>query len=344
MNPSRRTLASPLGQYFNKVWYRRNHPLSLLLAPVGWLYCCAAMVRRYAYKVGLGTVNRFEVPVIVVGNISVGGTGKTPLVAWLGRFLTSQGVRPAIICRGYGGTAKTWPQQVRVDSDPVVVGEESVLLARRSGCPVTAGPDRAAAVRALLEHTDCNLIISDDGLQHFRLARDLEIAVVDGVRRHGNGRCLPAGPLRERISTLSQFDILVTTEGAKRGEFELRLVPSALRRVLEDREQRSLNDFKGSSVHAVCGIGHPARFFRLVESHGIMVIRHEFADHHPFEPDEIRFDDGLPVLMTEKDAIKCRRFAGPEHWYVPVDAQPHRLFGDRVLTLLKGLPDGQETA
>ena len=205
---------------------------------------------------------------IVVGNIVVGGTGKTPLTAWLARFLRTQGLAPAIVCRGYGGTATEWPQQVRPDSDPLVVGDESVLLARGGGCPVVAGPDRVAAVEALLSHTDCNVVISDDGLQHFGLARDIEIAVIDGVRRHGNGRCLPAGPLREPLSRLASVDIIVTNDGAKRGEFELRLVPQGLRNLADQDQAISLDSLRGSQVHAVCGIGHPARFFRLIEGAG----------------------------------------------------------------------------
>ncbi len=315
-----------------------------MLAPLAWLYCTAAVLRRMAYTSGLLNAHRFDVPVVIVGNITLGGTGKTPLVAWLGRYLRDAGLAPAIACRGHGGIANTWPQQVRADSDPVVVGDESVLLARLSGCPVAAGPDRVATVRALVEHSGCDMVICDDGLQHLRLGRDVEIAVIDGVRRHGNGRCLPAGPLREPVSRLASVDVVVTNEGAKRGEFDYRLVPTAFRAVADPRMERDLAHFEGGAAHAVCGIGHPERFYTFIRRCGVRAIPHTFSDHHRFRSEEIRFGDGIPVLMTEKDAVKCRRFAGPEHWYLAVQAEPHRLFGARVLTLLESLPGGQEAA
>ena len=327
-------------RYVNKVWYRRNHPLSLLLAPVGWLFTLAVLTRRFSYATGLLRPTRLPCPVIVVGNISVGGTGKTPLVAWLARLLRDEGHRPGLVCRGYGGAAKEWPQQVRPDSDAVVVGDESVLLAKLSGCPVAAGPDRVAAGEALLEHAGCNLVISDDGLQHLRLGRDIEIAVVDGVRRHGNGRCLPAGPLREPVSRLDSVDVVVANDGAKRGEFEVKMSPACLRNLHDERLEQELKNLRGTRVHAVCGIGNPARFFRMVESFGIDVVSHEFPDHYRFHSDDIRFDDELPVLMTEKDAVKCRRFAEPRHWYLPMVVHPHHLLDDRVLALLRGLQNG----
>ena len=327
-------------RYVNKVWYRRNHPLSLLLAPVGWLFTLAVLIRRFSYATGLLRQTHLACPVIVVGNISVGGTGKTPLVAWLARLLREEGHRPGLVCRGYSGAAKEWPQQVRPDSDPVVVGDESVLLAKLSGCPVAAGPDRVAAAEALLEHTECDLVISDDGLQHLRLGRDIEIAVVDGVRRHGNGRCLPAGPLREPVSRLESVDVVVANDGAKRGEFEIKMWPACLRNLHDESLEQELKNLRGTRVHAVCGIGNPARFFRMIESFGIDVVSHEFPDHYQFSSHDIHFNDELPVLMTEKDAVKCRRFAEPRHWYLPMVVHPHHLLDDRVLTLLKGLQNG----
>lgn len=327
-------------QFVNKVWYRRNHPLSLLLAPFGWLFTVMVWLRRCGYATGLLRATRLSCPVVVVGNLTVGGTGKTPLVAWLATLLRDRGHNPGLVCRGYGGVAKVWPQQVRPDSDPIVVGDESVLLARLSGCPVAAGPDRVAAARALLEHTGCDLVISDDGLQHLRLGRDIEIAVVDGIRRHGNGRCLPAGPLREPVSRLNSVDIVVANDGAKRGEFEIKLLPVCVRNLLDESLEHELNTLRGGKAHVVCGIGNPARFFRLVESFGVDVIPHEFPDHFQFSPDDIRFEDELPVLMTEKDAVKCRRFADPRHWYMPMVVQPHHLLDDRIVHLLEGLRNG----
>ena len=315
------------------IWYE-SHPLSLPLAPLSWLFATGVGVRRLAYRIGALPRHHVPCPVIVVGNISVGGTGKTPLVIWIARYLRQNGFHPGVVCRGYRGRARRWPQQVRPDSDPVVVGEESVLLARRSGCPVAAGPDRSVAAMALLEHTRCDVIISDDGLQHLSLDRNIEIAVIDGVRRHGNGRCLPSGPLREPVSRLAQVDLVVANEGAQPGEFEMQLRPwQAISLVGEDLK-RPMESFVGGRVHTVCAIGHPDRFLRMLEALGVRSIPHVFPDHHSFRPDDIAFSDGLPVLMTEKDAIKCRRFAAREHWYIPVRAEIHPGFAARLMSLL----------
>ncbi len=325
-----------LARLMNRIWYRRNHPVSLLLAPFGWLYCLVMKGRRIAYQLRLRRSVRLDVPVVVVGNVVAGGTGKTPLVAWLAQFLKSNGFKPAIVCHGYGGIARDWPQQVRTDSDPIVVGDESVLLARRSGCPVAAGRDRVATASALLAHVECDVLICDDGLQHLRLQRDLEIVVIDGVRRHGNGRCLPAGPLREGLSRLASVDLVVANDGAARGEYEMKLKTGPITSLSDSSEHYTLDNLKGTAVHALCGIGHPERFFKLLETNGAIVNRHAFPDHHAFTAADISFDaDDLPVLMTEKDAIKCARFASDRHWFIPVEANPHHLFADRVLKLLK---------
>lgn len=325
-------------------WYKK-HPLSLCLAPLGWLFCSIVGLRRLAYRSGLRKIRWFPLPVIVVGNITVGGTGKTPLVAWLARFLEAQGYRPGIVCRGYRGKASHWPQQVRSDADPQTVGDEAVVLARRGGCPVVADPNRLAAVEALLSHTDCNLVISDDGLQHLALGRHIEIAVVDGIRRHGNGRCLPAGPLREPIARLQEVDLIVTNGLAGRGEYPMKLRAGAAKNVRDEREERPLSRFRETPVHAVAGIGHPERFFEELKHAGLYLIPHAFADHHDYRREDIRFNDRLPVIMTEKDAVKCVSFAESRHWYIPVEAEPHPLLGDRVLRLLQGNEShGQEAA
>lgn len=324
-----------MGPTLDSIWYQK-HPVSLCLAPLGWLFCLAVRMRGFVYRSGLRSVKWFPVPVIVIGNITVGGTGKTPLVTWLANFLKAQGYRPGIVCHGYGGTASRWPQQVRADADPKVVGDEALVLARRSGCPIVAGPKRVAAVEALLSYTDCNVIISDDGLQHLALGRHVEIAVVDGIRRNGNGRCLPAGPLREPVGRLQQVDFIVTNGLADRGEYPMRLISGAARNLRDEDQERSLDSFRETPVHAVAGLGHPERFFETLRCAGVHVIGHPFADHHDFRRRDIAFDDRLPIIMTEKDAVKCRSFAESRHWFVPVAAEPHPTFGDRVLRLLKG--------
>ena len=217
---------------------------------------------------------------------------------------------------------------------PMVVGDEPVLIARATGRPVAADPNRVRAATTLLSHVECDVIISDDGLQHLALARDVEIAVIDGVRRHGNGRCLPAGPLREPASRLESVDMIVANGGGIPGEFDMRLALEDAENLLEASLRRPLGDFKGGPVHAVCGIGAPQRFFAALEGAGLTVIPHRFPDHHMFSASDIRFDDAVPVLMTEKDAVKCRRFAEPRHWSVPVRAELPEAFGARLLLLL----------
>lgn len=323
-----------MGQRLDAIWYKK-HPLSLALAPFSWLFCLACMARRLAYRSRLLPVRHFSVPVIVVGNITVGGTGKTPLVIWLAGFLDERGYRPAIVCRGYRGNARRWPQQVRPDSDPRTVGDEAVVLARRTGCPVVASPNRVAAVEALLNHTECDLVISDDGLQHLALGRQIEIAVVDGIRRQGNGRCLPAGPLREPAGRLGQVDLIVTNGPANCREYPMKFTFGMVRSVGDARQERPLESFRDTPVHAVAGVGCPERFFEQLQRLGLHLIRHPFADHHVYRREDIAFGDRWSVIMTEKDAVKCYGFADFRHWYLPVQATLHPLFGSRVLKLLE---------
>lgn len=321
------------------IWYGR-HPVAFLLAPLSWLFRLAVVLRRFAYSSGLLNSCRLPVPVVVVGNISVGGTGKTPLVIWIARFLKQQGFNPAIVTRGYGGNAGSWPQQVRADGDPETVGDEAVLLASHSDCPVAAGPDRVAAARALVVHTECDLILADDGLQHYRMGRDVEIAVVDGERRLGNRFCLPAGPLREPPSRLNSVDLVVVNGATGRGEFRMDYRPGKLRRVLREEDEREVEKLASKQVHAVAGIGNPRRFFYRLRRLGLRIVEHPFPDHHAYTPQDLEFGDNLPVLMTEKDAVKCRRFATEEQWYLPIEVEMHPAFGTRLLSLLQRSSNG----
>ena len=319
------------------------HPFALVLWPLSLLFGLVAGIRRLAYRVGLLRVHRVGRPVIVIGNITVGGTGKTPLVSWAARHLQRMGLRPGVVSRGYGGTATTWPQQVRADSDPRVVGDEAVLVARHAGCPVAVGPDRVAAARALLTHQSCDILLSDDGLQHYALGRDLEIAVLDGVRRLGNGMRLPAGPLREGPRRLRSVDMVVVNGQGMAGEFSARLRPGAAVNLVTG-ERRALRAFRGIPVHAVAGIGHPARFFDMLGHAGLEVMTQPFGDHHRFAQKDVSFCDGAPVLMTEKDAVKCEGFAETNHWSVPVELQPDAGFVRQFTHAVEELVSGQETA
>ncbi|MEO6697563.1 MAG: tetraacyldisaccharide 4'-kinase [Gammaproteobacteria bacterium] len=316
-------------------WYSKN-PVALLLLPLSWLFCAVVALRRYAYRTGLLPSYRLSAPVIVVGNITVGGSGKTPLVLWLVEFLREAGYKPGIISRGYGGRSNAPTREVNAKSDPVEVGDEAVLLARRCACPVSVAADRVAAARNLLD--ECDVIISDDGLQHYRLRRDIEIAVVDAGRGFGNGFCLPAGPLREPLRRLQEVNLIVNNGKRNDAGFTMRLQELALYNLHDESLTRHATDFRGQTVHAIAGMGHPARFFTHLRRLGLEVIEHGFPDHHPFTADEIEFGDAAPVIMTEKDAVKCKRFAEPHHWTMPVQAELESGFGERLLTLLKDLP------
>lgn len=313
-------------------WYSLN-PVAIVLLPLAALFCLLSWLRRLAYRHGLIASHTLPVPVIVVGNITVGGSGKTPLVIWLANYLQARGLRPGIISRGYGGQAAQWPQPVDADSDPRLVGDEPVLIARRTRCPLWVGPDRVAAARALLRAHNCNVLISDDGLQHYRMRRNVEIAVIDGARRFGNGFCLPAGPLRERPARLRTVDLRVVNGAAMADEHAMQLQVDEVYS-LHNRVNISLDSFVGRRVHALAGIGNPARFFQLLRDRGIEVEEHAFPDHYRYSAADLQFADDLPVLMTEKDAVKCRMFTNESMWAVRVSAQLPEAFGDEVLSLL----------
>ena len=327
-------------QFIEELWYG-HHALSWLLLPLSWLYAGFALLLRAAYAIGILPVQRVSVPVIVVGNLTVGGTGKTPLVIWMADYLKQRGLHPGIVSRGYGGTAKQWPQQVRPDSNPLTVGDEPVVIARRTGCPVAISPNRYAAASELVQHTGCDIILCDDGLQHLELERDLEIAVIDGVRQFGNGRCLPAGPLREPVSRLRSVDMIVGKGQAGKNQFLMEYTALRLQSLNRERpEYRELETFAGKTVHAVAGIGNPSTFFALLRSRGVQTIRHVFPDHHRYRPEELNFDDGLPVVMTEKDAVKCEGFALPDMWFLPIQAKMSNAFEHRFSILIQELQRG----
>ncbi|MGR8918358.1 MAG: tetraacyldisaccharide 4'-kinase [Gammaproteobacteria bacterium] len=335
-------MSAAIHRLVEEIWYSK-HPLRVPLLPLSWLFRAVAWGRRAIYTSRLLNVYRAPVPVIVVGNICVGGSGKTPLVIWLAGRLRHYGFRPGIVARGYRGRARSWPQQVRADADAVAVGDEAIVLARRTGLPLAVGPSRAQDIKALLRHADVNIILCDDGLQHYALERDIEIAVVDGVRRHGNGACLPAGPLREPPSRLEEVDLVVTHGIAARGEFSMRYRPGDLRRV-GGEGRTSLEAFRPKTVHAVAAIGNPQGFFAVLKRHGFRFTPHAFPDHHRFRAADFDFGDELPIVMTEKDAVKCEHLADARFWYLPIDAELPDVFERRLKTLLKRVLNGPEAA
>lgn len=320
-----------LRDFFINSWHNPRAFLPYFLWPFSQIYKIIIAIRKKIIK-----PTKFNIPIIIVGNITVGGTGKTPLVIWLAKFLKENNYKPGIVTRGYGGKIKIHPQPVHPDSDAQQMGDEAVLIARHAECPVIIDPNRVNAVRYLLNNTDCNIVISDDGLQHYALARDIEIAVIDGMRRFGNRWCLPAGPLREPISRLDAVDFIVTNGGEIGiGEYEMNLIPGEIYNICTPTLKANLHDFAGETLHAIAGIGNPERFFTTLRGLGLTIMQHRFPDHYQFEYKDIDFKDDIKIIMTEKDAVKCETFADYRYWCLPVDAELDPEFGEKLLAKLK---------
>ena len=313
-------------RFVDRIWYGKSLWF-LPLMPLSWLFALATGVRRFFYRAGIfGSVDIGK-PVIVVGNITSGGTGKTPVTLWLAARLREFGFHPGIVSRGYGGRVGDLPVEVTADSNSRVVGDEPLLMAKRQICPVVVHPDRVAAGRKLAA-SGCDVIIADDGLQHYRLKRRFEIAVVDGNRGFGNGHLLPAGPLREPASRLRSVNRVMlqggnganADGGALAGtEYSTFDLAASVVRDLQGTRELSLNAFRNKTVHAIAAIGHPQRFFQMLEAQGVKVLPHAFPDHAMLAHADLEFGDGLDVIMTEKDAVKIERPAPLHWWYVLVD-------------------------
>jgi tetraacyldisaccharide 4'-kinase len=329
------------GQSLQRRWYE-DGASPWWTVPLSALYGSMVRLRCALYRRGWLHVKRLPLPVIVVGNIVAGGAGKTPLTIALVEALRARGFKPGVVSRGYGGTARR-PMLLDARPDPAAVGDEPALIRMRAAVPVAIGADRPAAA-ALLLREDVDVIIADDGLQHYALARDVEVCVVDGARGLGNGRLLPAGPLRELPRRLDEVDFVIVNAGhatstpliddASDRRRMASAIPMRLRgdvaRNLHDGSLRPLTDFSNSRIHAVAGIGHPPRFFDALRAFGIEVVEHGFSDHHRYAAADLEFGDGLPVLMTEKDAVKCGGFAQSDWWSVPVSAELPEDFLDEL--------------
>ena len=309
--------------FLDRCWYGVCR-IRYLLLPFSLVFFLLLVGRRMAYRAGLLRSRRLPVPVIVVGNLGVGGSGKTPLTLRIVQWLIELGFHPGILSRGYGGSARS-PCEVQVDSDPAQVGDEPVLLARRANCPVWIGARRVLAGEGLLgAHPEVDVLVADDGLQHYALARDMEIVVIDARRGFGNGHLLPAGPLREPLGRLATVDAVVVNGGNP--EHFLPLPPS-FSMILRGETFRNLRDpartavaadFVGQRLHALAGIGHPQRFFDHLDKMGLTATPHPFPDHHVYTEQDL--PAGI-LLMTEKDAVKCAPFASPDAWFLEVDAE-----------------------
>lgn len=321
-----------LADTLQRCWYEDRAPPWWTL-PISTLYGSLARMRRALFRRGWKHVERLPVPVIVVGNLTAGGAGKTPLVIALVEALRALDFKPGVVSRGYGGSAQA-PMLLNDDPDPRVTGDEPALIKLRTGVPIAIGRDRPPAAKLLLD-ARVDVIIADDGLQHYALARDVEICVVDGDRRFGNGKLLPAGPLREPLSRLRQMDFVVCNgDEAHPGEIPMRLQTAPLINLRDPSQTASLETFAGKRVHAIAGIGHPQRFFEMLRGHDVDVIEHPFPDHHAHAAIELAFGDGLPLLMTEKDGVKCRAFAEADWWNVPVRAELPQSFIDQLVSKL----------
>lgn len=315
-----------------RIWSGES-PLWRLLLPLSWLYGLVSGAIRLSYKLGFKRAWRAPVPVVVVGNLTAGGNGKTPVVIWLVEQLQRRGVRVGVVSRGYGGKAAAYPLLLTPETTTAEAGDEPVLIYQRTGAPVAVAPERAAAVKAILAAHNVQIIITDDGLQHYRLARDIEIVVIDGVRRFGNGWWLPAGPMRERASRLKTVDAAIVNGGvARAGEIPMQLAPGL---AVNLRTGTRCDVAQLSNIVAMAGIGHPPRFFATLESCGAHPQKCvPLADHQMLAPADVQalVGEGQTLVMTEKDAVKCRAFAEDNWWFLPVDA---RLSGEQPDKLLE---------
>ena len=308
-----------------KVWYSKNI-FSLLLSPLSLIYISIIYLRHTLYRLGLISITKINVPTIVIGNIVAGGTGKTPLVIWLAKHFKDKGFLPGIVSRGYGGTYLSNIELVKPTSNPLLVGDEPVIIARNTNCPVVVAKKRAKGAKELVEKYNCNIILCDDGMQHYSLARDIEIAVIDGQRRFGNNYCFPAGPLREPKSRIFKADLIVSKYNARTCEHKMDYTYHQLVSLNELSKTIPISDLHGMTVHAIAGINNPDHFFSYLRSHKLELIIHKFPDHYSYTEDDVKFDDNFPVVMTEKDAVKCLNYSSDKHWYIPISAELSKSF------------------
>lgn len=317
--------------------WRQPNPLTILLWPLSLVYRSLFALRNRLYKIGFFASYSAPVPVIVVGNITVGGTGKSPLVIHLVGLLRDAGYTPGVISRGYKSQASEFPYQVTSNSGVKEAGDEPLMIVRRTGVPMAIGPNRRKSIELLISQYDIDIVISDDGLQHLALDRDIEICLVDNTSAQTNQQLLPAGPYREPISRLTSVDFLIH-HGGDNGSITMQLIPSQPRPLLNDSGSGDTIELDSDrNLHAVAGIGNPQRFFNTCGDLGLNFKPHAFPDHHAFTASDLEFDDGLVVLMTEKDAVKCQQFAKPNHWYLPVNAKLSAGFSDQFIDAISAI-------
>jgi tetraacyldisaccharide 4'-kinase len=333
-------MASSISEFVTKSWYQGAFWLYLLW-PLYLIYSVVTLLRKYLYKSGIFKSYRAKVPVVVVGNITLGGTGKSPLVAYLVDSLKEMGFKPGVVSRGYGATISSGDvREVNTNSLVSEVGDEPLMLKQRVGCPIFVSPTRALAVQAL-EKKGCDIVITDDGLQHYALDREIEICVFDGERKWGNGHLLPMGPMREPLNRIKATDFVVMNgadwmgpEQPKNAAFRMDLKAGKLRSLVGE-QTLSLSELKGKEVDAIAGIGNPERFFNTLVIQGLLVESHRFSDHHTYTQSDVSFECDRPLIMTEKDAVKCQAFNLQEAWYLPVSAKLSGDLAAQIVTTLK---------
>lgn len=337
MNAVQQTFLQSL---LERSWYQKPSLLSYLLWPLSVIYGAVMIVRRLAYRLGVLKSYRSDIPVIVVGNLTVGGTGKTPLVIYLIEALRSEGFTPGVISRGYAGQAQTYPLIVRAQTPVQECGDEPALIVKRTDVPMVVGPNRQHSIEHLQSHFDVDVIISDDGLQHLALQRDIEICVQEPVRVCKNKMLLPAGPYRESASRVSKVDFIVNNgasvpEGEGLNAFTMQLEPQQPVPLISQQGGSFDENTFSQGVHAMAGIGNPKRFFTTCEQLGWQIQAHVFPDHHTYRAGDLDFGDSRPVVMTEKDAVKCAQLADQRHWFLPVNAKLKPNLAQQIIKRLR---------
>ncbi len=335
-----------LATHLPQIWQDKTHPVSKLLFPLSLIYGLAISIRQKLYSTGIFKRSSVSVPVIVVGNITVGGTGKTPLVIWLANYLQQRNWNVGIISRGYGGSSPQWPVDVTLLEKPEIVGDEAVLLRHKLDQPLAVSPNRLDSAQLLIDKYNIDIIISDDGLQHLALKRDLEIIVIDADRKFGNGRLLPSGPLRQTSESTSQDAIKIYSgnKNLDQFEFNMQFKPTRFCKVNAADQSQQIDYFENMDVNAVAGIGNPEKFFNTLKSLNIKANTKVFPDHHVFQSGDLIFNDNKPILMTEKDAVKCREFTLPNAWYLEIEAQPNQTFINKLQRSLAEITDHETSA
>ena len=328
-----------LHDFIYRTWWQEERSwLAYLLWPFSLLFAAIVFVRRVLYRFRFFKTHHFSVPIVVVGNLTVGGNGKTPLVIYLAALLKQAGYAPAIVSRGYGAKKLSTPRTVLISDEADQVGDEPLLMAKRTECPVIIYPKRIEAIRYILAHyPTCNVIISDDGLQHYAMGRDIEIAVMDGLRLLGNQWLLPAGPLREPLSRLKQVDCVVYNgRSSDAYGFGMQLAAGPVTSIKNPQTHADRHVFSPYVVHAVAGIGNPTSFFQTLRELRFRFFEHAFPDHYVFQPNDFEFGENSKIIMTEKDAMRCLAFATERYWFLPVAAVMDRAFDEMILEKLKG--------